>query len=243
MDYYNKNDFAIFRTLDLAGINYEEYGVHELDKKMFDYDWSGDKTIKNDIILHGSLAILRCINEAIDIYMIEPKKSADDVFAYGVFLYANLIEEYGKTDKSVTFRTFARTKLKTQLSGSYARRKVFGVETEIDRSEVPGWKVGGEELLLKDIGYKEDADPWSRYTKDMLLERIDLYITGELPSDLKQREIEIINRRLFLTKKDGKRLTFREIGEMYNVSPDRIRQIYYKGVRKLNKAIVNDLGV
>ncbi len=55
---------------------------------------------------------------------------------------------------------------------------------------------------------------------------------NEALSQLTQREMDIIERRFGLNNK--KQMSLKEIGEIYNLTKERIRQIEKKTLQKLN---------
>lgn len=82
---------------------------------------------------------------------------------------------------------------------------------------------------------KNNDNPYDYTTKQMNSERLEKALAS-----LEDREREIIEYRYGL--KDGKILTFKEISEFMDISPERIRQLEQRALNKL-KDIVEDKSV
>ena len=81
------------------------------------------------------------------------------------------------------------------------------------------------ELLQEIFGKRDDLLPLR--PKDIEM------IRGMLERKLSSREVESIRMRFGLDMEGGKKYFYREIGERLNITPERVRQIYKKAIRKL----------
>ena len=75
---------------------------------------------------------------------------------------------------------------------------------------------------------KRDDDPLYDTNQEMLKDRLD-----EVMSELTYREREILKLRYGLT--DGYSYTLEEVGKIFSVTRERVRQIESKAVRKLQQ--------
>lgn len=80
---------------------------------------------------------------------------------------------------------------------------------------------------------KNNDNPYDYTAKQMYSERLEKALAS-----LDDREREIIEYRYGLN--DGKQLTFKEISEFMKISPERIRQLEQRALRKLKESVGED---
>ncbi|MEB3297861.1 MAG: sigma-70 family RNA polymerase sigma factor, partial [Candidatus Sericytochromatia bacterium] len=83
-----------------------------------------------------------------------------------------------------------------------------------------------EEIIPDDTGGGDDAGLFDRVSREILLEHIN-----EVLEQLQDREREVLRMRFGLD--DGHSHTLEEVGQRFNVTRERVRQIEAKALRKL----------
>lgn len=159
-------------------------------------------------------------------------------------LPVHMIETIGRVKKVTRDMTLelgrppTKEELSERMQISLAKLRLVIKATQATISlETPLHGSKDEISKLGDYLVDESAEsPDSRVSKENLMEELDKILDG-----LRARERDVLKLRFGLS--DGKKRTLEEIGQLFGVSRERVRQIETRALNKLRKMCRNNCGV